>query len=239
MAVPGTYNFNPKIAECLEEAFERGPLISPATIGGDHIDSALRSIRFMLGSEWPALGVKNWQVRQGTYNAVSGATYFDPTDLGLQDILTMVIRRSYGDTQCVRISREDYTSIVNKTRVGRASNYWVERVMVAGAHRVRVYVWPAFENNQDIMVYDYLVRLSDTGQPGNTLDMPYYMQEAFVAGLAARLAQKFKPERFAELQTLYCGNPIGPGQKPVGGALKLALEEGRDRSDIRLMMRGR
>jgi len=239
MAVPGTYNFNPKILECLEEAFERGPLIHPSSIGGDHIDSALRSIRFMLGSEWPALGIKNWQVRQGTYTAVAGDTFFDPTDLGLQDILTMVLRRSYGDTTCVRISREDYTTIVRKSHTGRPSSFWVERIMVAGVHRVRVYVWPAMENSTDTFVYDYLVRLSDAGTLGNTLDMPYYSQEAFVSGLAARLAQKFKPERFAELQTIYCGNPVGPGNSPKGGALQLAMQEARDRSDIRLMIRGR
>lgn len=239
MAVLGTYNFNPKIGECLEEAFERGPLIHPSAIGGDHIDSALRSIRFMLGSEWPALGIKNWQVLQGTYTSVADATYFAPTDLGLQDILTMVLRRSYGDTTMQRISREDYTTIVNKSHTGRPSNYWIERVMVSGVHRVRAYVWPAMVNSTDVFVYDYLVRLSDAGQPGNTLDMPYYVQEAFVAGLAARLAQKFKPERYAELQTLYCGNAVGPANSPKGGALQLALQESRDRTDMRMMIRGR
>lgn len=239
MSVLGTYNFNPKITECLEEAFERGPLMAPSSIGNEHIQSALRSIRLMLGSEWAALGLKNWLVKQGTFTSVAGGQSFVPTQLGLQDILTMVLRRSGTDTMMSRISREDYTNIPHKDTESRPGQFYVERNMVSGVYTTRVYVWPAMVNSTDVFVYDYLVRISDAGGMSNTLDMPYYFFEAFVAGLAARLAQKFKPERYDALQTAYCGNPIGPGQKPLGGALKLAMEEGRDRSDVRFSIRGR
>jgi hypothetical protein len=239
MSVLGTYNFNPKIGICLEEAFERGPLMAPSAIGGDHIESAMRSISFMLSSEWPAHGLKNWKVLQGTHTAVANATSFVPDEPGLQDILAMVLRRNGKDTQMVRMSREDYLNIVSKNQTSRPTNYFVENVMVAGVYTTTVKVWQAMQNSTDVFVYDYLVKLSVSGTPANTLDMPPHVFDAFVAGLAARLAQKFKPERFADLQTQYCGNPVGPGNRPLGGALWLAIQESRDRSDTRLHIRGR
>lgn len=239
MSVLGTYNFSPKIGECLEEAFERGPLMSPDSIGGAHIDSAMRSIRFMLGGEWAALGLKNWKVLQGSYTSVPLDSSFVPTQAGLQDIVGMVLRRNGRDTQMVRLSRNDYLNIVNKDNQGRPVNYYVDQVMVAGVYTTTVKVWPIMQNDTDEFIYDYMVRLSDAGTPANTLDMPPHVQEAFIAGLAARLAQKFKPERFAELQEQYCGNKVGPGTKPLGGALALATQESRGRADVRLRIRGR
>lgn len=239
MSVIGTYNFNPKIAECLEEAFERGPLMAPSSIGGDHIDSAMRSIRFMLNSEWPAMGLKAWKVLQGTHTSVAGDTSFVPDEVGLQDIMAMVLRRNSRDTQMTRMSREDYLNIVDKNQRSRPTAYYVDQTMVAGVYTITVKVWQAMENSTDVFVYDYLVRLSDSGTPANTLDMPPHTHEAFVAGLSARLAEKFKPERFKELQERYCGNPVGPGNRPLGGALLLAIQESRGRVDTRFHIRGR
>ena len=45
-------------------------------------------------------------------------------------------------------------------------------------------------------------QLQDPGNAMNTLDVPFRFQEAFAADLAARIAQKWKPERYSELKQI-------------------------------------
>lgn len=225
MAISAVYaNFAPEIAECLEEAFERAG-IAPIAIGAEHIQSALRSVKFMLGSEWQTLGIRQWMIVRASQALTVGLVSFD-LPAGAIDVMDMVLRRSNNDTPMHRMSRIDWLQTVDKTTQGRPDRYVVYRLY----DRCTVYLWRLPENATDTLVIDYVRSISNPGAIGNTLQLPPYTLEAFVSGLAARLAMKFKPEKYQLLQIAY----RGPDQSKIGGALKAALDEGRERVDLQI-----
>jgi hypothetical protein len=224
MAITGTYGgFVPEIAECLDESFERAG-VEPASIGHEHIGSAMRSIKFMLNSEWNALGLKQWQITRTTQTMSVDLASFNLPAGGI-DIVQAVLRRADRDTPMNRISRQEYLDISTKNINGRPDRYWADRQY----NQIAITIWRRGENASDQMVYDYFRQIADPGRMTNTLQMPAHVLEAFVAGLAARIAQKYMPAKYDSLR-LYYGGPRYPEE--VGGALKMALREDRDRGDV-------
>lgn len=217
-------NFTPDIAEVIEEAVERSGA-DPMGIGARHITSIKRSISFMLNSEWALFGMRQFMIKYESYTTQVGVpTFVMPP--GAIDIFDAVLLRSGNATPINRMSRSEYLEIPNKTMTGRPDRYFVDRQ----ATQNNVTVWRSPENNTDQIQYYYFRQMSRPGQMSNTLDMPPIMLEAFVAGLAAKYAQKFQFEKFQILWQLYCGGTLEPGK--VGGVLKAAVEEDRDRADF-------
>lgn len=218
--------FNPDLAEFIEEAFERSGM-DPADIGARHIKSAKRSISFMVNSEWQMLGMRQWMITRTQYQVTVGdATFVLP--VGAIDIFDAVLIRNTFATPINRMSRSEYLEIPNKTMTGRPDRYFVDRQ----AADVTATFWRTPENSTDIIDYYYFRQMSRPGQLSNSLQMPPHVSAAFVTGLAARLAEKFNEEKFPLLWTQYCGGSLQPGK--VGGILQAALEEDRERADIAL-----
>jgi hypothetical protein len=221
VSIAGTYSFDPDLAEYFDEAYERAG-VDPVAIGQDFITSALRSIKFLF-SEWQTLGIRQFQITQTTQATTAGMASFTlPT--GASDIVNMVLRRSGRDTPMNRISRMEFIEIANKTENGRPDRFFVDRQY----NQVVVNLWRRGENTTDIILYDYYRRISDPGRMANTLQLPVHMLDAFASGLAMRLAQKFKPERYATLAIEYGGTAY---PSKIGGRLEHARCEDRERSD--------
>ena len=229
MSETGTYLYNPFVAELFEEAFEEAG-VDPSVPGGSHIKSAQRSLRLMVNSEWVTLGIRNWNVTTQTHTTGVGEITFALPDGGL-DIVEAVLRRGtpQNDVEMYAITRNEYLTIVNKQTQGRPDRYWVERL---GDSKV-VHYWQAGSNTTDQIVYNLFRNNQDVGSSlQNTLGLPVYAHAALVAGLAARLAMKWKPERYVLLQAVYAGpqwaqNPLDPG-----GLLGMLRAEDRERGDI-------
>lgn len=226
MASTGTYAFQPDIAELFDEAFERAG-IAPQGVGASHIRSALRSMKFMLNSEWSTLGVRQWQIHQGTQTLTAGMASFT-LPAGAIDMLQGVLRRGGNDTELYPISRSDYLTLTDKDLRGRPDRFFVDRQ----ASGPTVYLWPCGENGTDVLVYDYFRQMQDVGQMSNTLNMPSHAWEACAAGLAYNLALKFNVDRVNGLRQAYGGT----GYPAVinGGALERMRQEDRERGDIQL-----
>lgn len=226
MATTGTYTFDPDIAEIFDEAFERAGL-DPRAIGASHIRSALRSLKFMLNSEWATIGVRQWMIAEGSAELEVGQTSFT-LPAGAIDIMQAVLRRNGHDTEMGTMSRSDYLALVDKDRPGRPDRYFVDRQ--AGTKVVRI--WQAAENATDIIVYDYFRQIQDVGEMANTLQMPAHAFEACVAGLAYNLAVKFNADRVSLLRVAYGGQ--GYPALINGGALERMRQEDRERGDLHL-----
>jgi len=222
MTTTNTYGFDPDIAEIFEEAFERAG-IAPSAIGASHARSALRSLKFMLNSEWATIGVRQWMIAQGVQALTAGQTSF-PLPAGGIDIMQAVLRRAGADTELYPVSRSDYTIIVDKNQRGRPDRYFVDRQ----AGTPIVWIWQASENDTDQVVFDYFRQMQDVGEMANTLQMPAHAFEACCAGLAWRLAVKFEPERARMLEVYY----RGPDPNRIGGCLEFMRQEDRERGDI-------
>ena len=198
MATTGTYLADPNLAELADEAFERAG-VSLQDVGGEHIRSFRRSCRFVF-SRWSNKGPRQWTFQQVIHTTTVDENEFT-LPAGAIDVQTAVLKRGNVETEMYAISRHDYQVLSDKTIIGRPDRFFVDRRRdTETATRVRVQYWLAAENNTDQIVMQVWFQLEDPGNAQNTLDIPFRWQDAIAADLAARMAQKYKPEKYGELR---------------------------------------
>ena len=210
MASSGTYSFSPDVGETIEESFERCG-IDPATLTGRHMRSARRSFNYLF-TEWANDGIHLWAVEQVTLALVaSTATYNCGT--GTVAILEMVVRRSGVDTPVNPMGRDEYLAIPNKTAEGLPNRFYLNRDVATPT----LTFWNVPENATDTIIYYRMRQLQDITASTETPDAPARWQEAIAAGLSAKLAEKYAPDREQALRS------------KAAAQLKLAKQEDRQR----------
>lgn len=229
MATTGTFGFDPQLAEIFDESFERAG-VDPAAPGHNMIQSARRSLKFMLNSEWSNYGQRQWLIAQGRETmSVGKIDFYLPQ--GAIDILEAVLSRQSKETEMYPISRDEYLTIVNKTAQGRPDRFFVDKQ----GGRKHVFIWQAGSNTTDVMIYDYFRQMADASGVNSslktTLDMPPLAQMACVTGLAFRLAEKYNRDRMDALRIEY-GGPMYPTE--IGGHLKQMMIGDRETGDLDL-----
>jgi len=197
MATSSSTDFEPNVAEFVEEAFERCGLELRT---GYDLKTARRSINLML-AEWANRGLNQWTIEQATQTVTEGTTDYS-LNSNVIDILDVVLRRTINQTQTDismnRISRSEYINIPNKTTKARPSQFFLDKLSTP-----TLKVWPAPENSTDILVFNKIVRMDDADKPTNTMDMPFRFYPCFAAGLAYYISLKRAPERTSQLKALY------------------------------------
>jgi hypothetical protein len=197
MALSGSTNFEPNVAEFVEEAFERCGLELRT---GYDLKTARRSINLML-AEWANRGLNQWTIEQATQTVTEGTTDYS-LNANIIDILDVVLRRTINETQTDismnRVSRSEYINIPNKTTKARPSQFFLDKLSTP-----TLKIWPAPENSTDILVFNKIVRMDDADKATNTMDMPFRFFPCFAAGLAYYISLKRAPERTAQLKAIY------------------------------------
>ena len=106
MATSNSTNFEPNVAEFIEEAFERCGLELRT---GYDLKTAQRSINLML-AEWANRGLNQWTISEATQTVTEGTREYT-LNSNVIDILDVVLRRTEGgtttDTQMSRVSRSE------------------------------------------------------------------------------------------------------------------------------------
>jgi hypothetical protein len=197
MTTSSSTDFEPNVAEFVEEAFERCGLELRT---GYDLKTAKRSINLML-AEWANRGLNQWTVEQATQTVTQGTTSYTLT-ANIIDILDCSLRRTSGgtttDLQMSRISRSEFLNIPNKASQARPSQFFFDKSIIPVLN-----IWPAPENSTDILVFNKLVRMDDADKATNTMDMPFRFYPCFAAGLAYYIAIKKAPERVVMLKEMY------------------------------------
>ena len=197
MATSNSTDFEPNVAEFVEEAFERCGLELRT---GYDLKTARRSINLML-AEWANRGLNQWTIEEATQTVTEGTTNYS-LNSNVIDILDVVLRRTINQTQTDismnRISRSEFINIPNKTTKARPSQFFLDKLSTP-----TLKVWPAPENSTDILVFNKIVRMDDADKPTNTMDMPFSFYPCFAAGLAYYISLKRAPERTSQLKSLY------------------------------------
>jgi len=233
MATTGTFTYNPEFAELVDEAWERCGK-DPAQLEARHHKSAARSAQLML-ADWMTMGARQWTIIHAAPQTLTQGQQTFELPNGGWDIFHATLVDSQGyETEAYAISREDYHSIHDKDMEGRPDRYWVDKSTFIGANpKSTVYIWqvPNLANETSTIDYYYIRRIMDAGQAtaGEHLELPFHWTEAFSAGLAAKLAVKFAPDRLDMLTREYNGG-IGDSNSP-GGALGRAMDLDRETSD--------
>ena len=114
------------------------------------------------------------------------------------DILDMVVRRSGSDITINRISRGDYLAVPDKDEQGRATQFFVDRLITP-----TLTIWPVPENSTDTLIYYRLIRMDDADESTNTMEVPFRFLPSLVSGLAYCIAMKRAPARMADLKVSY------------------------------------
>jgi hypothetical protein len=114
------------------------------------------------------------------------------------DILSAVIRRDNIDYSLLRLSREEYLTIPDKSSQGRPNQFFLDRQVTPSLK-----LWPAPENSTDVVYYNALTRMDDADTYTNTVDMPFRFYPCLAAGLAYYIAIKRAPQRVQLLKAVY------------------------------------
>ena len=126
MALSGSTDFEPNVAEFVEEAFERCGLELRT---GYDLKTARRSINLML-AEWANRGLNQWTIEQATQTVTQGTTEYT-LNSNIIDILDLVVRRTVNNTQTdismSRVGRSEYLNIPNKTTQARPTQYFLDK----------------------------------------------------------------------------------------------------------------
>ena len=197
MATSNSTDFEPNVAEFIEEAYERCGLELRT---GYDLKSARRSINLML-AEWANRGLNQWTISEATQTVTEGTREYT-LDANVIDILDVVLRRTEGstttDTQMSRVSRSEYINIPTKGTKARPNQYFLDK-----QNTPVLKIWPAPENSTDILVFNKMVRMDDADKATNTVDLPFRFYPCFVAGLAYYLSMKKNPQLTAQLKSIY------------------------------------
>lgn len=202
MAVSGSKDFEPDVAEYVEEAFERCGLELRT---GYDLRTARRSMNLML-AEWANRGLNQWTIQQNSIAMVKDQTVYniDSTNgTAAIDVLDVFVRETIQgtatDIPLSRMSRAEYSHLATKSTTGKPNQFFIDKQITP-----TITVWPAPDKNTTYTVYcNTLTRMDDADAGANTLQMPFRFYPCMVAGLAYYLALKKAPEKVQFLKGLY------------------------------------
>lgn len=212
MASSGTYTETLGNAELIFEAFERCGR-SPQSLGSEHLNSALRSMK-LLFSEWDNEDKRLFHLTLTTHSVAVDETNFS-LGAGVVDVVTVYLTRDSVDTPMYPISRDDYANLPDKDVTGLPTRYWIDRKATPV-----FYYWEAGENVTDVINYFAIMSFEDVGTLSQDPDAVRRWWEPICAGLAAKLAVKFAPERVAMLD------------RKAAGTFKTAQDSDSERAPI-------
>ena len=193
MATSSSTDFELDVTGYIEEAFERCGL---EVRTGYDLKTAKRSLNLML-AEWANRGLNQWTIEQRSQALTEGdGEYTLGTDI--IDILSVVVRRSNTDYALIRLSRDEYLTIPDKTTESRPNQFFLDRHVTPNLK-----IWPLPENSTDVLHYDALTRIQDADTYINTMEVPFRFYPCLAAGLAYYLAVKRAPARVQLLKAIY------------------------------------
>ena len=202
MATSNSKNFEPDVAEYIEEAFERCGLELRT---GYDLKSATRSLNIML-AEWANRGLNQWTISQKTVAMVASTSAYniDSTNSTAPiDVLDVFIRETTGtdttDISMSRLSRAEYSNITTKSSTGKPNQYFVDKQITP-----KITVWPVPDLSDKYTLYmNVLTRMDDADAATNTMDMPFRFYPCLAAGLAYYISMKRAPQLTGQLKAIY------------------------------------
>jgi hypothetical protein len=199
MKTSGTYGFSPSMGEEVLYAYSLCG-VKPTALTQLHFENA-RMATNMLMMRWSADGVNLWQVELASFPLVQGqATY--PIPCNTIVMLDMYYTISNGQQSIDRvvspISRTEYANAPNKQQQGSPSVAWFNRLLSP-----TVTLWLVPNGQQASFSYYRLRQTQDSEfKNGTSVEIPPYFLEAYVFGLATRLAAIWAPDRAVGLKAM-------------------------------------
>ena len=197
MATSGSRDFQPNVAEWIEEAYERCGLEMRTAYDAR---TARRSLNILF-ADWANRGLNQWTISNVSQTLTEGTESYSLNSY-VVDVLDVVLRRTENgvatDYQMNSIGRSEYWNIPNKSNKARPTQYFLDK-----QETPKIYVWPAPENSSDIIKMNQILRIEDADASVNDVQVPFRFYPCLVAGLAYYISQKRAPERMEALKAMY------------------------------------
>jgi hypothetical protein len=197
VASSGTYDFGPALSDVVLSAYSRIQ-IRRAQILAEHLTDAAREANYLLiefNNKQPNL----WRSELLGYPLVQGTeTITLPSRVVMILVAYIRIQSSQTDRIIFPISTTEYASYPNKATQGFPSVFWFDRQIIP-----QITLWPVPDASSTYtLLLQTATQIQDADLPaGETADLPNRFMDAFVAGLAYRLARIWKPELEAARKT--------------------------------------
>lgn len=192
MTSTGTYSFAPNTSDLVVNAYGRLQ-IRRAALTVDHLTDAATEANLML-TEWASKQPLLWKSEtQSLGTLVQGTATYTPAARTV-NILIAYIRTGTGSNQIDRVigplSTTEYQSMPTKTQQGVPTSFWFDRLISP-----TITLWPTPDSGGPYtLIVQTVSQVQDASIVGGvTLDTPYRFYDAFVAGLAHRLARIWAP----------------------------------------------
>lgn len=195
----GTYNFAPSMGEAVLYAYGLCGVRRTALTQSHFEDARLATNMMML--RWSSKGVNLWQVELAQIPLCRGqSTYSVPSNtiVMLDAYITLNSGPSAIDRLILPISRTEYASFSNKQSIGFPTCFWFDRLLAP-----TVTLWPVPTGQESCFKYYRLRQTQDSVLANGTqVEIQPYALEAYVLGLAYRLALSWAPDKVPMLKPL-------------------------------------
>ena len=200
MTTTNTFSFNPALADVVINAFGRIQ-IRRTELLAEHLSDAATEANLLL-TEWANRQVNLWTSTAFVLNLSQGtATYALPVNMVTILIATLTITDIAGNAQdrvMAPVSTTEYASYTNKVAQAPPTVFWLDRQIAP-----KLTLWPVPDAAYTLKI-QYVRQVQDAGvMNGTTLEVPYRWLDCFTAGLAARLAQIYRPALAQYLDSKY------------------------------------
>lgn len=191
MTTSGTYSYNPILGTLGLTAFSRIG-VKRTELTPQHLED-LRNEANLLQIEWANAGVLLWTQDLQTFNMVTGqATYDVPANtVMVLDLYITPQNNSTGQNRLIMpFSRTDYASLADPLSAGFPTTFFFLRTV-----NPTLTFWPVPDNNTTYTCSYWRYRqIQDANLPmGGNVELQYLFLDAFVTGVAARLARSYAP----------------------------------------------
>jgi len=196
MAAPAyssTYSYLPITGELVQQAYARIQ-IRRSEIVNEHLSNATNELNLMQ-VEWSNLGPLSWTT---TLNTASLAAGQQIVTVPTQAIMVLDAWISipngdgtYSDRIITPLSRTEYASQPNKLGQGAPTSFWFYRTI-----NPTIYLWPVPDGSSTYTLNYFTFQQPQDAVLSGALNpnVPYRWLDAFVAGLAYRLAKIYAPQ---------------------------------------------
>jgi hypothetical protein len=197
LTTTGTYAFSPALADLIIAAYGRCQVRRTA-LTSDHLADAAIAAN-LLQVKWAAHQVNLWTVDlQTIVLSPNVATYnVDPATVM---IMAAYIGTGFGpetDRIIISIDRDTYASFPDKQTPGPPTVYWFNKQI-----QPTITLWQPPDSAQQYTLNFYRARqIQDvTIGSGTNAEVPYRFLEAYVSGLAVKLAEIYEPAALPRLK---------------------------------------
>jgi hypothetical protein len=192
----GTYSWQPALADVIIAAYGRCQIRRTA-LTVDHLHDAAMACN-LLQVDWSNEQVNLWTVELMTTSILEGVDTYD-VDPATVMIMAAYISTEHGpqkDRIITSVDRDTYASFPDKETLGPPSVYWFNLQM-----QPTITLWqPPDAAGPYTLKYYRARQMQDASMPnGIGPEVPYRFLEAYVAGLAFKLAELYAPGRMDQL----------------------------------------